>query len=125
MEGKQSNSGRKIGSTNKLTPEAKEALYDVLESDFKRLEKLISTASFDERVIHLKYFAKLLAVGNDEVAQKTREVMFEGLEEHFKKMRFYFPHLPQNKKAIELRQFLMLQPSERIEEVFKGWTRSN
>ncbi|GLB52771.1 hypothetical protein NBRC110019_18110 [Neptunitalea chrysea] len=117
--------GRKKGSTNRLNQNAKDALFDVLNPSLKDLNKRLNSLEPNERVMVLKGFAKMLAVGDDEVAQKTRKLIYEGLEEHFKKLKFYFPHVPQEKKITELRQFLSLLPIQNIEEVVESMKNQN
>ena len=112
-----SNGGRNKGSKNHLNKNAREILYDVLKSDLERLDKLLYTQSFDERMTHLKHFSKMLTTGNDEISYNVKRLIYLGLEEHYKKMRFYFPHIPHSKKISELRQFLKLLPIHNIEEV--------
>lgn len=118
-------SGRKAGSKNKLSNSAKEILYEVLKDDIKRLDKLINTQHYDERIMLLKHFSKILTTGNDEVAIKSRKLIFQGLQEHYKKMKFYFPHIPQEKKIGELRQFLKLLPIDNIEDVIQDMKKQN
>lgn len=119
------NSGRKAGSKNRLSSNAKEVLYELLKDDLKRLDKLMNTQHYDERMMHLKHFSKILTTGNDKVATKSRELIFEGLQEHYKKMKFYFPHVPQEKKVGELRQFLKLLPIDNIEDVIQDMKKQN
>jgi len=111
------NQGRKKGSKNKLSTSANNQMYNSLEPHLKDIGKNLKGLPFDQRITHIKHFSKILAVGNDEVAEKTRKLIYEGLEEHYKKIKFYFPHVPQEKKASELRQFLKLLPDEKINEV--------
>jgi flagellin-specific chaperone FliS len=112
-----SKSGRNKGNKNYLTKNAKEILYDVLKLDLERLDKLLNTQSFEERIMHLKHFSKILTTGNDEISYNVKRLIYLGLEEHYKKMKFYFPHIPHSKKIQELRQFLKLLPIHNIEEV--------
>lgn len=110
--------GRKLGSKNKLSPEAREALFELLESDLKRIDKLILSGSYEERVIHLKHFAKLLTNRNDAIALETRELIFTGLKEHYEKLNTYFPHVRPENKSSELRQYLKLLDKDQIDKVF-------
>jgi len=117
--------GRRKGNRNKYTPEARKILFDVLgEKHISRLDKLIGGVSFDSRLTSIKPFAKILCSESDEVGEKTRRMIFEGLKEQFHPNRFrtYFNQLPQEKKVSEMRQFLQMLTKEQIEALFKGIT---
>ncbi len=71
------NSGRKIGSRNKLSAKAKENLLELFEDNIKQLHKSINYVSPDERFVKLKPIVKLLCAGNDEVSNNTRNLIYE------------------------------------------------
>ena len=96
---------------------SKEALLNIIESHFKNLDKDLKKMSLEDRQMQLKHYAKILTAGDDAISQRTKEVLFEGLEGHYKKMRFYFAHISQEKKVGDLRQFLKLLSPEKIQEV--------
>lgn len=112
--------GRKVGSNNKLSQEAKEYLYEVFGNDLANLKKYIAYTPMDERIIALKPYAKILTTGNDEVSIQTKQVIFDSLQEQFKKLSFYIAQLPLDERATELRQYLFCLDKEQIEEVFKS-----
>lgn len=72
----------------------------------------------DERFVGLKPIVKMLCTGSDEVSIKTKELIYESLKREFNMLKFYINQLPQNKKAIELRQYLFCLDKEQIEEIF-------
>lgn len=117
--GNEKNAGRKPGSSNKLTKEAQENLQAILVENIGRLEKLLNSLPADERIIHLKHFAKILTKGNDETSTGIKEVIFIQLLPHFKKMGMYLNHVDQNKKVSEARQFLKMLNPQQIQEVIK------
>jgi hypothetical protein len=108
--------GRKTGSKNKLTKEAKSILFSVLKNDLSKIDKILCGLPFNERVIHLKQFTKFLASGNDTIANDTREILYKQLKPHFNKIGIYANHIDQNKKLSELRAFLKLLGPDMIEE---------
>lgn len=115
--------GRKKGIGNKYTTETRKILLDILGSEYlKKIDKLINDVSFDKRLTALKPFAKILCSENDEVGKQTREMIFEGLKEHFTRNRFrsYFNLLDDNKKITEMRQWEQMLTKEQIEELTKG-----
>lgn len=91
---------------NKLTKEVKNTLFDTLKNDYEKLSKLMYCCTHEERAKLLKGFAKYLCTGNDEISQKTREILWSQLEEHYKKLRFYIPQLSPKDKVTMLRGFL-------------------
>lgn len=111
--------GRKKGSRNVLSKKVKELLFEALENDLKNLDRLMKTQNSDERIMHLKHFSGLIAKGDDQIAIETRKLIFEGLESHYKKMKLYFNHVPQQKKMSELRQYIKLLPEQKRESVIK------
>jgi|GEM_PF-2275351 len=112
--------GRKVGSTNKLSQEAKEYLLEVFGDDLANLNKYMAHITIDERFIALKPYAKILTTGNDEVSIETKKIIFDNLQEHFKRLKFYIAQLPAEERATELRQYLFCLDKEQIEEVFKS-----
>lgn len=112
--------GRKKGSRNVLSIKVKELLFEALEDDLKNLERLMRTPHPDEKIMHLKHFSGLIAKGNDPIAIETRKLIFEGLESHYKKMKLYFNHVPQQKKASELRQYIKLLPERKRESIIEN-----
>jgi hypothetical protein len=112
--GMKKNLGRTKGSQNILTKEMKQLLFDTLKKDYKKLDKLLNACSCDERAIQLKHFSKYLANGDDEIAKMMREILWEQLEGHYKKLRFYIPQLTAKQKITVLRSFLNdLTPHDR------------
>lgn len=109
--------GRKAGSKNKLTAEAKKILFDVLKDDLGKIELLMRGLPLDERLIQLKHFSKFLASGNDEIAKEVRAIIYDQLTPHYKKMGTFISHVPQDKKVSELRAFLKLLTPEKVEEI--------
>ena len=91
---------------NKLTKEVKQVLFDSLKNDYEKLDKLMYCCTHEERAKLLKGFAKYLCTGNDDISEKTREMLWSQLEEHYKKLRFYIPHLSPKDKVTMLRGFL-------------------
>lgn len=120
LENPKMGGGRHQKSYNKLTKEAKELILEHFENDFKRADKLFAYVPIDERFKSLKPIVKQLTTGNDEVSIKTKEIIFESLKEEFKKLKFYINQLPQDKRAIELRQYLYYLDKEQIETVFSN-----
>ncbi|MDR3026612.1 hypothetical protein [Chryseobacterium sp.] len=112
------NSGRKIGSRNKLSTKAKENLLELFEDDIKQLHKSINYVSPDERFIKLKPIIKLLCTGSDEVSNNTRNLIYESLKGEFTKIKFYLNQLPSDKRASELRQYMNYLNKEQIENIF-------
>lgn len=107
-------SGRAKGSKNILTKEMKQLLFNTFKPDYEKLNKLLNSCSLDERAIQLKHFAKYLANGNDEIAEEMRKILWGQLQEHYKKLRFYIPHLTPKEKITVLRGFLSdLTPHDR------------
>ncbi|MGY5351019.1 hypothetical protein ACXGQW_00355 [Wenyingzhuangia sp. IMCC45533] len=96
---------------------AKELLSGEMKPHFKGVGKNIKMLSPDEQFQFTKYMAKILGKGNDVIAQETRHLLYNSMKEHFEKCKFYFNHLPQHKKATELRQLLTLLPSESKEDI--------
>jgi len=115
--GVSTNLGRKTGSRNKLSKEAKQILFDALKNDLYSIDKLLNGLPNDERITHLKYFSKYLATGNDEVSNEVRTIIYEQLQPHFRRMGSYISHIDQNKKVSELRSFLKLLGTDKIEEI--------
>jgi hypothetical protein len=111
--------GRKAESFNKLSKEAKESLLEAFENDLQKLDKLFSYIPMNERFVGLKPVVKMLCTGSDEVSIKTKELLYESLKREFNMLKFYINQLPQEKKAIELRQYLFCLDKEQIEEIFK------
>jgi hypothetical protein len=111
------NLGRKTGSRNKLSKEAKQILFDALKNDLYKIDKLLNGLPNDERITHLKYFSKYLATGNDEIANEVRNIIYKQLQPHFRRMGTYVSHIDQNKKVTELRSFLKLLGTDKIEEI--------
>ena len=111
------NLGRKTGSKNKLTLEAKKKLYEVLEDEFKDIGKLMCTLPLNERLTELKFYSKFLASGNDTIAKEVRETIYEQLKPHYKRMNTFISHVPQEKRLSELRAFLKMLGPQAIEEV--------
>ncbi|AWM14644.1 hypothetical protein DI487_12790 [Flavobacterium sediminis] len=118
-----SSGGRKLKSTNKLTKNAKQELFQAFKEDFVGLEKSFAYLPMDERFVGLKSIIKILCAGNDKVSIKTKEIVYESLNREFKMLKFYINQLPQNKKATELRQYLFCLDKEQIEEVFRTMKR--
>ncbi len=77
------------------------------------------TKSFEEeRANLLKGFTKYLTTGDDEISQEMRKILWEQLEPHYKKLRFYVPHLTPKEKITVLRGFLNeITPVHRKEAV--------
>lgn len=117
-----SQGGRNLGSRNKFTKEAKQELFDALKVDLENIGKALPVEA-GERIVHLKHFAKMLTTGNDEVALEVRNILYEQLLPHFRKIGFYLPHVDQNKKVSELRQFLKMLSPEMIEEIVKDMSQ--
>jgi hypothetical protein len=115
--------GRKAESFNKLSKEAKESLLEAFENDLQKIDKLFSYIPMNERFVGLKPIIKMLCTGSDEVSIKTKELIYESLKREFNMLKFYINQLPQNKKAIELRQYLFCLDKEQIEEIFKTMKR--
>lgn len=111
--------GRKSGSLNKLSKEAKEVLLEAFENDLQRVDKLFGYIPMDERFVGLKPVVKMLCSGSDEVSIKTKELIYESLKREFKMLKFYINQLSSEKRAIELRQYLFCLDKEQIEEIFK------
>ena len=111
--------GRKTGSQNKITKVAKSIVFDMTKEDLSKLDRGLRGLPFDERLTHLKYFAKFLAAGNDEISLAVRNIIFKELEPHFRKMGSYIGHVDQNKKISELRAFLKLLAPDKIEFILK------
>ncbi|MDN3694995.1 hypothetical protein QWZ06_23545 [Chryseobacterium tructae] len=112
------NSGRKIGSRNKLSTKAKENLLELFEDNIKQLHKSINYVSPDERFVRLKPIIKLLCTGNDEISNNTRNLIYESLKSEFTKTKFYLNQLPSDKRASELRQYMSYLNKEQIENIF-------
>ncbi|WP_185249418.1 hypothetical protein [Chryseobacterium bernardetii] len=112
------NSGRKIGSRNKLSAKAKENLLELFEDNIKQLHKSINYVSPDERFVKLKPIVKLLCAGNDEVSNNTRNLIYESLKGEFTKTKFYLNQLSSDKRASELRQYMSYLNKEQIENIF-------
>ncbi len=111
------NFGRVRGQ-NKLTKESKALLFDALKSDYQRLNKLLNCCGLDERANLLKGFTKYLTIGNDEISQEIKKILWEQLEPHYKKLQFYIPHLSPKEKITVLRTFLNeITPVHRKEAV--------
>jgi hypothetical protein len=115
--------GRKADSFNKLSKESKESLLEAFENDLQKLDKLFSYIPMDERFVGLKPIVKMLCTGSDEISIKTKELIYESLKREFKMLKFYINQLPQNKKAIELRQYLFCLDKEQIKEIFSTLRR--
>ncbi|ANO48849.1 hypothetical protein Pf1_00601 [Flavobacterium columnare] len=111
--------GRKAESFNKLSKEAKESLLEAFENDLQKLDKLFGYIPMNERFVGMKPVVKMLCTGSDEVSIKTKELIYESLKREFNMLKFYINQLPQEKKAIELRQYLFCLDKEQIEEIFK------
>ncbi len=112
------NSGRKIGSRNKLSAKAKENLLELFEDNIKQLHKSINYVSPDERFVKLKPIVKLLCAGNDEVSNNTRNLIYKSLKGEFTKTKFYLNQLSSDKRASELRQYMSYLNKEQIENIF-------
>lgn len=112
------NSGRKIGSQNKLSVKARENLLELFEGDIKKLHKSFNYVDVDEKFITLKPVIKLLCTGNDEVSNNTRNLIYESLKNEFVKIKFYINQLPPDKRATELRQYLNYLNKDQIENIF-------
>lgn len=112
--------GRHKQSLNKFSKNSKQKIFEHFEDDLKRLDKLFAYVPMDERFQKLKIVIKILCSGNDEVSIKTKELIYETLEREFTKLKFYINQLPQNKKAIELRQYLFCLDKNLIEKVFNN-----
>lgn len=102
---------------NKLTKEVKQVLFDSLKNDYERLDKLMNYCTPEEKAKLLKGFAKYLCTSNDDISEKTREILWSQLEEHYKKLRFYIPQISNPKdKVTMLRGFLSdIAPEHRKE----------
>lgn len=102
---------------NKLTKEIKNTLFKALKGDYERLDKLMNYCSPEEKAKLLKDFAKYLCTGNDEISEKMRAILWNQLQEHYKKLRFYIPHISNAKdKVTMLRGFLSdIAPEHRKE----------
>ncbi|WP_159800377.1 hypothetical protein [Flavobacterium sp. MK4S-17] len=111
------NAGRKMGSSNKFTKEAQENLQAILVENFEKLERLMNALPPDERIVHLKNFAKILVKGNDETSTGVKEVIFEQLLPHYKKMGQYLSHVDPDRKIREARQYLQLLNPQQIQEI--------
>lgn len=109
--------GRKSESFNKLSKEAKESLLIAFENDLQKLDKLFNYLPMDERFVGLKPIIKMLCTGSDEVSLNTKQLIYESLKREFKMLKFYINQLPQNKKAIELRQYLFCLDKDQIEDI--------
>lgn len=112
------NSGRKIGSQNKLSIKAKENLLELFEGDIKQLHRSFNYVGIDERFVTLKPIIKLLCTGNDDVSNNTRNLIYESLKNEFVKIKFYINQLPSDKRATELRQYLNYLNKDQIENIF-------
>lgn len=112
------NSGRKIGSQNKLSVKAKENLLELFEGDIKQLHRSFNYVDIDERFVTLKPIIKLLCTGNDDVSNNTRNIIYESLKNEFVKIKFYINQLPPDKRATELRQYLSYLNKDQIENIF-------
>jgi len=112
------NSGRKIGSQNKLSVKAKENLLELFEGDIKQLHRSFNYVGIDERFVTLKPIIKLLCTGNDDVSNNTRNLIYESLKNEFVKIKFYINQLPSDKRATELRQYLNYLNKDQIENIF-------
>lgn len=115
--------GRKLNSNNKMTKNAKKELLTAFEDDLQRIYKSFDYLPMDERFVGLKPIVKILCAGNDEVSLKTKEIVYNSLENHLKKLKTYFSLLPNEKKAIEIRQYLFCLDKEQIEEIFMSMKR--
>lgn len=102
---------------NKLTKEIKNTLFKALKSDYERLDKFMNYCSPEEKAKLLKDYAKYLCTGNDEISGEMRTILWNQLEEHYKKLRFYIPHISNAKdKVTMLRGFLSdIAPEHRKE----------
>lgn len=112
------NGGRKQGSRNKLTPTAKEHLLQLFGEDVQRLHKSLNYISPDEKFVQLRPLLQLLCKGDDEVSEKTREIVFESLKDEFKKLPSYLRQLSAKKRGVEMRKYLLLMSKEQIETIF-------
>jgi len=117
-----SKGGRKLGSTNKMTPESRKILLEVFKDDFQKLDKLVNYVPFDERFVSLKPYAKILCTGSDEISNETKELIFEGLRTEFtpNKFKSYLNQLEPKKRAIEMRHYLKMLTPKQIEILFKN-----
>lgn len=115
--------GRNSNSFNKLSKEAKQSLYEAFGDDLGKLENLFHHIPVNEKFVGLKPIVKMLCTGADEVSLKTKGLIYESLKREFKMLKFYINQLPQEKKAIELRQYLFCLDKEQIEEIFKTMRR--
>lgn len=111
----QTTAGRKKGSQNKLTPNSKEKLLELFNEDIRKIHKSLNYVSPDEKFVKLRPIVELLCKGNDEVSRETRNIIFEKLEDEFKKLKSYLCQLPADKRAIEMRKYLLLLDKEQIE----------
>lgn len=116
-ENPKKNFGRVRGQ-NKLTKESKAVLFEVLKTDYQRLDKLLNCCGLDERANLLKGFTKYLTTGDDNISQEMKKILWEQLEPHYKKLQFYIPHLSPKEKITVLRGFLNeITPVHRKEAV--------
>lgn len=117
-----SNGGRKLGSTNKITPEARKALLEAFKDDFQKLNKLIHYIPFDERFVALKPYAKMLCTGSDDISIQVKEIIFENLKKEFAPnlFRSYLYQLEPKKRAVEMRHYLKMLTPKQIEMIFKN-----
>jgi len=117
-----SKGGRKLGSINKITPEARKALLRVFKDDFQKLDKLLHYVPFDERFVALKPYAKMLCIGSDDISTQIKEIIFENLKKEFVPHKFisYLNQLEPKKRAVEMRHYLKMLTPKQIEILFKN-----
>lgn len=120
------NAGRKMGSNNKLTPKAKQLLYEIFEDSLLNIHKLFQRANTDGKAFcHLKPYAKMLTSGSDDVSIEVKSVIFKSLKPEFLRLHSYLSQLSGAERAKQLRYYLQMLSKEQIEEIFGEMAEKN
>lgn len=117
METKNTNNpfGRPKGSTNKLSNDIKEDIYEPLRRHLRKLESLISITDQDKKAKLLCDFLPYIFIKEDEQTDELRTIIFNALLPHFKiKFNTYISMIPQEQKAKVLLRFMKeLSPAQK------------
>lgn len=118
-EENENSGGGKHRGQNKMTKQMKEDLFRALEEEIRGIDRLMRACTFDERAKLLHKFLSILCSGyNDEISNKVRAILWDKLEEHYKKLHFYIPHLSPKDKVVLLRQLIgFLAPEHRNQAI--------
>tara|TARA_B100000378_G_scaffold139865_1_gene113061 strand:+ start:1554 stop:1973 length:420 start_codon:yes stop_codon:yes gene_type:complete len=124
--------GRKKGSKNLINKKLSEELSEFILKNFKYEIKKFPTYSPETRMnILLKLLPFVLPKGNITIKEsEVQSIIYEGLLPHYKKLKFYFCHIPQEKKSLFLVRMLKeMRPlpyqQNEILEIIENLTNKN